>query len=422
MPEDYSVIVRGVGPCGRGMTVRMRLSGSKLAKPVRRTIVQAYCKHAATKGFAIDRDRVEMRRAGAALDLDATPAVLGFGEGDVLELALGERPAEPAAPPKPAPAPKPAPTKPPPAPKPAAAPKPAPAKPVPAPVPAKPAPAKPAPKPAAPKPAPEPPAFELEVAHRPYVFVREQRDHTSKSLGCKFFGERVRVRDEARGWVALADGPGFMLVDGSRLGLGALLAAPGAAPPPAAAAAPPPADPKAALVRLLARPPVVPDAPVPAGCSGLLRRWVALRPAVIFYERPDRKSPAVGVALRREYAWSCGDPDARAWTRFAEPDGWAHEVCPAGHVQFAAPEPGHDHGRRGRDDRELEALDMFLQARAAVRAGKESDIPNFKGSSLGRVPLVSADFWTSDHLSERSRSVDVLPGTRARGTLTLKRR
>ena len=31
------------------------------------------------------------------------------------------------------------------------------------------------------------------------------------------------------------------------------------------------------------------------------------------------------------------------------------------------------------------------------------DIPNFKGSSLGRVPLVSADFWTSDHPSERSR-------------------
>ena len=32
------------------------------------------------------------------------------------------------------------------------------------------------------------------------------------------------------------------------------------------------------------------------------------------------------------------------------------------------------------------------------RAGKESEIPNFKGSSLGRFPLVSADFWTSDHL------------------------
>jgi trehalose 6-phosphate synthase/phosphatase len=57
-----------------------------------------------------------------------------------------------------------------------------------------------------------------------------------------------------------------------------------------------------------------------------------------------------------------------------------------------------------------------------VRAGQESEIPNFKGSSLGRFPLVSADFWTSDHLSERSRSVGAVSGTRARGTLTLKRR
>jgi hypothetical protein len=56
-----------------------------------------------------------------------------------------------------------------------------------------------------------------------------------------------------------------------------------------------------------------------------------------------------------------------------------------------------------------------------VRAGQESEIPNFKGSYLGRFPLVSADFWTSDHLSERSRSVDAFSGTRARGTLTLKR-
>jgi serine/threonine protein kinase len=56
------------------------------------------------------------------------------------------------------------------------------------------------------------------------------------------------------------------------------------------------------------------------------------------------------------------------------------------------------------------------------RAAKESEIPNFKGSDLGRFPLVLADFWTSDHLSERSRSVDAFSGTRARGTLTLKRR
>ena len=55
-------------------------------------------------------------------------------------------------------------------------------------------------------------------------------------------------------------------------------------------------------------------------------------------------------------------------------------------------------------------------------AAQESEIPSFKGSDLGHFPLVSADFWTSDHLSERSRSVDAYFGTRARGTLTLKRR
>jgi len=59
---------------------------------------------------------------------------------------------------------------------------------------------------------------------------------------------------------------------------------------------------------------------------------------------------------------------------------------------------------------------------AAYRAAKESEIPNFKGSYLGRFPLVLADFWTIDHLSERSRSVGAFSGTRARGTLKLKRR
>ena len=46
---------------------------------------------------------------------------------------------------------------------------------------------------------------------------------------------------------------------------------------------------------------------------------------------------------------------------------------------------------------------------------------NFDASYLGRFPVVSADFWTSDHLSERSRSVGAFSGTRARGTRTLKR-
>ncbi|EGB11847.1 hypothetical protein AURANDRAFT_61073 [Aureococcus anophagefferens] len=59
--------------------------------------------------------------------------------------------------------------------------------------------------------------------------------------------------------------------------------------------------------------------------------------------------------------------------------------------------------------------------RSAPRAAKESEIPNFKGSYLGRFPLGLADFWTSDHLLERSRSVDAFSGTLARGTLKLKR-
>ncbi|KAH8054031.1 hypothetical protein JL720_14559 [Aureococcus anophagefferens] len=58
---------------------------------------------------------------------------------------------------------------------------------------------------------------------------------------------------------------------------------------------------------------------------------------------------------------------------------------------------------------------------ATLGAAKGRELPNLKGSSLGRFPPVSADFWTSDHLSERSRRVDACSGTRARGTLTLKR-
>ena len=49
-------------------------------------------------------------------------------------------------------------------------------------------------------------------------------------------------------------------------------------------------------------------------------------------------------------------------------------------------------------------------------------VANFKGSYLGRFPLVLADFWTSDHLSERSRSFNFGSRTRARGTAKLKRR
>ncbi|KAK7230175.1 hypothetical protein SO694_0021500 [Aureococcus anophagefferens] len=52
-----------------------------------------------------------------------------------------------------------------------------------------------------------------------------------------------------------------------------------------------------------------------------------------------------------------------------------------------------------------DALDDGRDGDAVAWAAKGCDMPNFKGSYLGRFPLVSADFWTSDHLSERSRSV-----------------
>ena len=48
--------------------------------------------------------------------------------------------------------------------------------------------------------------------------------------------------------------------------------------------------------------------------------------------------------------------------------------------------------------------------------------PTSNRSSLGRFPLVSADFSTSDRPSERSRSMYVVSGTRARGERASKRR
>ena len=48
--------------------------------------------------------------------------------------------------------------------------------------------------------------------------------------------------------------------------------------------------------------------------------------------------------------------------------------------------------------------DVINQKLVEQRAGKGCEIPNFKGSYLGRFPLVLADFWTSDHLLERYRT------------------
>ena len=71
----------------------------------------------------------------------------------------------------------------------------------------------------------------------------------------------------------------------------------------------------------------------------------------------------------------------------------------------------------------LTALDRFLSRLVADVLNtslsgqqKSAKVANFKGSDLGRFPLVLADFWTSDHLSARSRSTNVASRTRAHGT------
>ena len=56
----------------------------------------------------------------------------------------------------------------------------------------------------------------------------------------------------------------------------------------------------------------------------------------------------------------------------------------------------------------------------AHRAAQESEIPNFKGSSLGHFPLVSADFWTNRLLSSSSRSTAEELASKRPHTLTLK--
>ena len=48
----------------------------------------------------------------------------------------------------------------------------------------------------------------------------------------------------------------------------------------------------------------------------------------------------------------------------------------------------------------------FRAGSVSSRAAKGCEILNFEGSYLGQFPLVSAHFWTSDHLSSSSRTVN----------------
>jgi len=150
-------------------------------------------------------------------------------------------------------------------------------------------------------------------------------------------------------------------------------------------------------------PPAAPPAEEPVVLPATVAAWAAPRLALALGR--DRRRAAVLRAIA-----GLSDGDARALLNDLSLS-WAGA------------------GRGDRDRQLADVVDIALSdpseprngERARARAGKESEIPNFKDSSLGRFPLVSADFWTSDHLSERSRSVNAFTGTRARGTLTLKR-
>ena len=140
---------------------------------------------------------------------------------------------------------------------------------------------------------------------------------------------------------------------------------------------------------------------------------------------PDAREPKSGKSIMSEAVEAMGH--SRAQLGGKEREGSEHPV--ARMIDLVIKRGGTAKARYGADAHTLIMTVAYAQQpraierllRAGARAAKESEIPNFKGSYLGRFPLVSADFWTSDHLSKRSRSMDAFPGTCARGTLIFKR-
>ena len=153
-----------------------------------------------------------------------------------------------------------------------------------------------------------------------------------------------------------------------------------------------------------------------------LAAWLAAAPDAGPAPPPVERPRAKSVAFEDE----CAEPGWRCVATLADHDREVLCVAVRGDLVVSGSWDGHVRAFAvGAAERGHGAL---VYARSggfgAVRAGaaQESEIPNFKGSYLGRFLLVSADFWTSDHLLERSRSVDDFSGTHARETLTLKRR
>ena len=164
--------------------------------------------------------------------------------------------------------------------------------------------------------------------------------------------------------------------------------------------------------------------------------------SVRYIRRPDAVvAPGLGGRDVGAAALGAADlPEVELEPAVAEAVELAHGLPPS-----HAPEPrggrGRVHGRGREDRRRVAHVRRQRPQEDEVRVDERDDgvvpevrarepVPgpqkgatflNLKGSYLGRFPLVSADFWTGDHISKRSRSVDAFSGTIASGTLMLKR-
>ena len=94
----------------------------------------------------------------------------------------------------------------------------------------------------------------------------------------------------------------------------------------------------------------------------------------------------------------------RNWVRLADPDGWVSVLCPAGHPQLAPPADAED-WHRDNPARELEALDLYIQARVAVHqtygTGGRLKLPGlFAGWEAEAINLADAANRNLDHWSK----------------------
>ena len=218
-----------------------------------------------------------------------------------------------------------------------------------------------------------------------FVNVRDAPSLTAYLLCRRWEGELIEAIEERDGWIRDASEygsvSGWLLIDGSQLGLGLLLdrVTPDSGPPPT----PKPRPNATNLDRygpLLVRAPksVPSSGPLPSGVSAPVRRWRGQRPMTLVHAQPSHRAAVVDVVLQGELAWTGkavahavmsdngdAEDDGANWHRLAVPDGWVHTLCPAGEVQLAPPEAATDYHRQ-RHDRELEALDLYCQARVAV--------------------------------------------------------